>query len=125
MYDSTTYMPVVNNKICDEIKTYHGVAQGRNSSPDLYSFYVSEMPKCTAELNNTDFMDPNNIAQLADDTILLAENFQSFVTKFICLLKFSKQMYQSPNILKTVYCHFSENPSVALIQIDTDTWISV
>ena len=33
-------------------------------------------------------------------------------------------MFQSPNILKTVYCHFSQNPSVAPIQIDSNIWIS-
>ena len=124
MYDSTTYIPVINNKICDEIITQYGVAQGCHSSPDCYSSYVSDMPECTTEMNDDDFMDPGNRAQLADDTILLVENLQIFIQKFICLLKYSKKMYRSLNILKTVYCHFSQNPSIAPIQIDSNIWIS-
>ena len=39
------------------------------------------MPQCTKDIDYTDFMDPNNVAQLADDTIILAESFILFVKK--------------------------------------------
>ena len=76
MYASTSYIPYVNNKMGEEIETAYGVAQGRNSSPDLYSFYVSDMPRCTDSIETNDFMDPNIIAQLADDTALFAEQLE-------------------------------------------------
>ena len=103
MYNSTSYIPTVNNKIGPEIRTSYGVAQGRHSSPNLYSFFVSDMPKCIDGLPNIDFMDPNNIAQLADDTIVLAETFHSFKAKFSQTFEYSKKLYQVPNIDKTVF----------------------
>lgn len=124
MYSSTSYFPFVNNKIGEEIKTSHGVAQGRNSSPDLYSFYVSDMPNCTNDIETNDFMKNDDIAQLADDTAMLAELFTTFKEKTSCLLKYSKSLYQVPNIPKTVYCHFSSNPSQDPISIDENTSIS-
>ena len=59
MFKSTTYIPTTNNKICDEITTSYGVAQRRHSSPNFFSFYVSDMPRCTDELSDIDFMDIN------------------------------------------------------------------
>ena len=38
MFRSTTYIPSYENKLCEEITTAYGVAQGRNSSPDFYFF---------------------------------------------------------------------------------------
>ena len=40
MFNSTAYMPTVNNKIGAENRTSYGVAQGRHTSPNLYSFFV-------------------------------------------------------------------------------------
>ena len=124
MYASTSYIPYVNNKLGDEIETSSGVAQGRNSSPDLYSFYVSDMPKCTDSIVTSDFMDPNIIAQLADDTALLAEQFASFKEKTKCLLDYSSANYQVPNIPKTVFCHFAANPTLSPMIIDENISIS-
>ena len=108
----------------DEIETAYGVAQGRNSSPELYSFYVSDMPRCTDSIVTNDFMDPNIIAQLADDTALLAEQLESFKKKTKCLLGYSDSNYQVPNIPKTVFCNFAANPILEPIQIDEDISIS-
>ena len=124
MYASTSYIPYVNNKLGDEIETSSGVAQGRNSSPNLYSFYVSDMPKCTDSIVTNDFMDPNIIAQLADDTALLAEQFASFIEKTKCLLDYSRANYQVPNIPKTVFCHFAANPTLSPMVIDENISIS-
>ena len=73
MYMSTTYVPATNNKLSEEMSTSYGMAQGRHSSPNFYTFYVSDMPRCTDILENNDFMDLYNLAQLADDSIVLAE----------------------------------------------------
>ena len=107
-----------------KLKHHNGVAQGRNSSPDLYSFYVSDMARCTNDLPNNDYMDPYNLAQLADDTIIMAEYFQSIIQKFRCLFKYSRTNYQVPNVDKTVFCHFTQNHSVISIKIDENTTIS-
>ena len=121
MFRSTTYITSYDNKLCDEITTSYGVAQGRNSSPDFYSFFVSDMPKCTDSLPEKDFIDPNNLAQLADDTTLLAEGVIMLGKKMCCLLDYSKAINQVPNIPKTVYCHFSSNPSLEPLRIDENT----
>ena len=95
----------------------YGVAQRRHSSP----FFVSDMPKCTDSLPEKDFIDPNNLAQLADDTTLLAEGVIMLGKKMCCLLDYSKAINQVPNIPKTVYCHFSSNPSLEPLRIDENT----
>ena len=124
MYMSTTYVHATNNKLCEEISTSYGMAQGRHSSPNFYSSYVSDMPRCTDILENNDFMDPYNLAQLADDSIVLAESVNSFKEKMNCLLCCSKEIFQIPNISKTVFCHLSENPLLEPLHIDTDTVLS-
>ena len=69
-------------------------------------------------------MDPNIIAQLADDTALLAEQFASFIEKTKCLLDYSRANYQVPNIPKTVFCHFAANPTLSPMVIDENISIS-
>ena len=124
MYASTSYIPFVNNKMGLAIETSYGVAQGRNSSPEFYSFYVSDMPQCTNDISSNDFMDPDAIAQLADDTAMLAELFESFKEKTTCILDYSAANYQVPNIPKTVYCHFSNDPTITPIKINDNIDIS-
>ena len=104
-----------NNKLLDEIDTSYGVAQGRHTSPNLYSFFVSDMPLCTNELIGEGFMDPFNIAQLADDTIILAEKQESLREKIHSLLNYSQNIYQIPNLGKTFFCHFSNIPTLNTI----------
>ena len=115
---------MVNNRIGSEITTSFGVAQGRNSSPDIYSFFVSDMPRCTDEIENTDFMDPFDMAQLADDTIILAEKWKSFKDKLNKTFQYSKSIYQVPNIEKTIYCNFVETPFLDPVQISENIRIS-
>ena len=78
MYINSEYIPVIKNHLGEGISTAYGVTQGRKSSTYLYSFYVARMPD---ELHdqNTDFMDPFNISQLADDTALYAGNINSSI----------------------------------------------
>ena len=103
MFQATTYIPSYENKLCEEITTSYGVAQGRNSSPNFYSFFVSDMPRCTASLRNKDFIDPHNLAQLADDTAVLADGLFLLGEKMGCVIKYSEQIYQVPNVPKTVF----------------------
>ena len=124
MFRSTTYIPSYDNKLCEEITTAYGVAQGRNSSPNFYSFFVSDMPSCTDSLPEKDFIDPHNLAQLADDTTMLAEGVLMLGNKMYCLRDYSNDICQVPNIPKTVYCHFSENPSLEPLRIDANTELS-
>ena len=125
MFHSTTYIPSTNNKLCEEITTQYGVAQGRNSSPDLYSFSVSDMPKCTDVLEEKDFIDPYNLAQLADDAAMLSGGgLQLLGKKMKCLLDYSKDIHQVPNIPKTVFCHFAAEPYTGKLQVDEDTELS-
>ena len=117
IYNSTAYIPEVGrNRLGNEIVTGTGVAQGRKSSANLYSFYVSDMPSCMENMGS-DFMDPFNVVQLADDTILLAENKESLIMKFRAAFAYSEEKYQVPNLTKTVYGHFACNPSTDTITI--------
>ena len=106
-----------NNKLCEEISTSYGMAQGRHSSPNFYSFYVSDMSRCTDILENNNFMDPYNLAQLADDSIVLAESVNSFKEKMNCLLCCSKEIFQIPNISKTVF----DTDTVSMFRMVTST----
>ena len=67
---------------------------------------------------NTDFMDPFNIGQLADDTALYADNINSLKQKFEKVLKFSKEKGQVANMKKTKYIHFSDKPSTTPLVIN-------
>ena len=107
-FKESTYYPKINKtQIGEGITTYFGVTQGRSSSANLFSFYVSDMPSAFNNLDISDYMDPYNLAQLADDTTIIAEHIDRFKEKFIALLTYSKRKYQVPNIKKTKYCHFS------------------
>ena len=77
MFSETFYAPKVGKNMGECISSKHGVTQGRKSSTSLFSFYVSDMGKALNTVNTTDFNDPYNLAQLADDTALLAEYFHS------------------------------------------------
>ena len=69
MYIATEYLPKLKgNKLGKSIETKYGVTQGRKSSAPLFSFYVSDMSNSLLNNPTADFMDPYNIAQIADDT---------------------------------------------------------
>ena len=112
MFTTSTYYPKVNPcSLGEGITTDYGVTQGRCSSGSLFSFYVSDMPSAFENTVTEDFMDPYNLAQLADDTAFFAENIGSLRMKFEAILSFSAEKCQIPNIKKTKYCHFTDTPS--------------
>ena len=124
MFRATTYVPSYENKLCEEITTSYGVAQGRNSSPNFYSFFVSDMPRCMDSLEEKDFIHPHNLAQLADDAAVLADGLIMLGEKMGCVLDHSEEIYQVPNVPKTVFCHFSDEPYTGKLRINDNTELS-
>ena len=79
-----TYHPKVNSQRLGEgITSNYGVTQGRKSSANLFSFYLSDMSTAFDCDTNTDFMNPCIFAQLADDTSLYAEFLSSLRERII------------------------------------------
>ena len=102
LYLGTTYVPKLSmDRIGEEIISNYGVTQGRKSSANLFSYYISDMAECLKRLPQSDFMDPFCLLQLADDTNLLAESLQSLSGKFSALYEYSNQKYQYVNTKKT------------------------
>ena len=111
MFTETFYAPKIGKNIMGEsISSKHGVTQGRKSSTNLFSFFVSDMGNTLRTVNTTDFHDPYNLAQLADDTAVIAEYFESLGKKFEKVFDYSDKKFQVPNVKKTLYANFAENP---------------
>ena len=124
MYGESAYAPKLNTtQLGKKITTNHGVTQGRKSSGNLFSYYISDMAKAVKTASTNDFLDPFNLMQLADDTTLLAEFFLSLQLKFIQLIKYSDSQYQIANVKKTVYANFAKDPVTTPIDIDEATQI--
>ena len=88
MYLDTSYVPKLSNSyIGYEIISNFGVTQGRKSSANLFSYYISDMGTCLSDLPKDDFMDPYCLLQLADDTNVLAESLKSLRIKIFCIVR--------------------------------------
>ena len=125
MYKESTYIPKgEGNSLGDPIKTYYGVTQGRRSSTNFFSFLIRDMPNSIPSDECDDFMDPYNIAQMADDTILAAENRVSLKKKFEHVYQFSSDKCQLINEDKTVFIHISESPDTQQITYDNEFVVS-
>ena len=123
MYQTTAYIPKVSStRLGERITTDHGVTQGKESSANLYSFYVSDMPSCLENFTS-DFMDPLNLVQLADDTATLASFVDSLVKKIRALFGYSDDNDQIANIGKTKYLHLSKTPYTEPLQIAEDQFV--
>ena len=123
MYQTTAYIPKVSNsRLGERIFTEHGVTQGKESSANLYSFYVSDMPSYLGQFTG-DFMDPLNLVQLADDTATLASLIVSLCQKIKALFNYSADNDQVANIGKTKYLHLSKTPHTEPLQIDEDQYV--
>ena len=119
MYSSTGYIPRVTNSALDkEITTNYGVTQGKKSSANFYSFYVSDMESTCTNKSSQDFMYPTWLAQLADDTAIWSESFTSLETKLRYIYEYSENNYQHINSDKTKYLHLSPKPNSTPIVID-------
>ena len=82
---------------------------GKESSANLYSFYVSDMPEYLENFS-ADFMDPLNLVQLADDTATLASFIDTLIQKIRSLFAYSDENDQIANIGKTKFLHLSKRP---------------
>ena len=58
------------------------------------------MAKSLDIIITSDYMDPFNIAQLADDTTIISESFESLKNKIKAIFSYSKRRYQVPNVKK-------------------------
>ena len=124
MFSRSTYFPKTGvNSLGEGITTDYGVTQGRRSSGNLFSFYMSDMSSAFHNIDTNDFMDPYNLAQLADDTAFYAEHLENLRLKFQSILSFSAKKYQIPNISKTKYLHFSDNATKEPLIINEDVTI--
>ena len=123
MYEHTEYIPKIDNSTLDKaITTEHGVTQGRKSSANFYSMYVSDMADSLENISNN-YMDPCNLLQLADDTATLASDIESLKDKILALLAYSDTNFQRANISKTKYLHFSCTPHTDPLQLDEQRFI--
>ena len=102
MYSNTSYASKVSDSMLGEsISTKHGVTQGKKSSANLYSFFVS----------------------LADDTATFAATLETIGSKLTALFVYSKENYQAANIGKTKYLHLSKTPLTDAIEIAVGEYI--
>ena len=114
MYQQVNYLPKISENLMGEpISSDHGVTQGRNSSASIFSFYTSDMNDPLEALNHTSFPDPDNMLQLADDTIILADSILSLCEKFDSLFSYAKKKYIVVNMSKTRFtcmhvCNFQK-----------------
>ena len=125
MYSKTSYTPKIsNNLIGKPISTNHGVTQGRKSSGSLFAFTISDMSDALKGKSTQDFMDPYCLAQLADDTSVTSETFDSLKEKLSLLFNYSKQKYLHVNTDKTKYMHMSENPTTTPMILENNIKIN-
>lgn len=82
------------------------------------------MPQCSISTYSEDFVYPDNIAQLADDTSVLAENRRSLKELSIQINEFTKEKYQVRNDDKTTFIHFNRSPDLNPIILDNDQFIN-
>ena len=121
MYRKSIYVPKVKDNLLGEmINTYHGVTQGRRSSTNFFSFLIHDLPATVHTTRYDDFMEPHNIAQMADDTILASQFRDSLKSKFKSVYNFSIEKKQSINIDKTLFIHMSKSPDLETLMFDDD-----
>ena len=119
MYSHTTYTPKISpTELGEAIETKHGVAQGRSSSANYYSFYVSDMADSLRNPSKHEYLDPNYLAQLADDTAIFAGELETLKEKLTNTFNYSEDNYQVVNADKTKYVHLSANPYTDPITIN-------
>ena len=121
MYSIIHYLPKTSRNLMhdDPIISKHGVTQGHNSYCNIFSYYISDSRKAMENLPyHEDFTNPENILQLADDTLILAEFINTLKLKFQALFDYSKDKYIVLNTDKTKFMHLSKNPTMETICIN-------
>ena len=120
MYEESIYVPkVAGNMLGDMINTFYGVTQGRRSSTSFFSFLIRGMADAIRTYQCNDFMEPDSTAQMADDTMVAAEQRVTLGNKFGKLYTFSDEKKQSINIEKTLFLHMNKTPDTEPISCGT------
>ena len=107
MYEETSYIPKLGNRIGEAITAKHGVTQGRQTSTSLFSFEVQDMGN---SIQVASLLREHNLLQLADDSAIMAENRQPILrVAFGQVLHFSDESYMFANLDKTFFLPLSED----------------
>ena len=89
-YETTCYVvKTSSNERGDSIETDQGLTQGKTTSANYFSLYVSDMPNGLNVGGNEDFMDPYYLLQLADDTTITAEIIRQFIHNMTIIVRYS------------------------------------
>ena len=124
MYSNTSYVAKISmNEVGPDIRTEHGLTQGKNSSASLFTYYISDMHDSIANIQPMDYFDPLNLLQVADDTTALADGKESLTRKAIRIFEYSDEKYLVINVPKTKYMEFSDQPDLSPMQITEDTFV--
>ena len=70
------------------------------------------------------FLKNINLLQLADDTSMLAENFETLREIFTQILAYSKRKFMVANLKKTIYIEMCKHPVKIPLKIDDDITIN-
>ena len=106
IYKNTSYVPqTTNEQMGEEIYTSYGVTQGRSSSANLFSYYISDMIKNVEDPHVQDLYMLFCLLQLADDTTIFAENSDTFRERAhkISIYSDYKYKFMRINVPKTKY----------------------
>ena len=87
------YGNIYYNVTDEQISADHGVTQGRHSSCNIFSFYISDMKESVRNLDIPDFTEPNHLLQLADDTLIMSEYEQSLALIFKKIFNYCERKY--------------------------------
>ena len=100
----------------DKIYTNYGLTQGKSSSADKFSFFVSDMHDCFDEDDNHDFMYHFNLLQLADDTTIIADNLVSITENTRLMICYSRRKYEIDDVIhvKNSYVFIPRNLNVSI-----------
>ena len=118
---NTYYVPKDEfNKVGNPIHTKHGVTQGKTSSANLFSYYVSDMHEAVE-----DGSEGGNIRllQLADDTTILSNNLVTLTKKVRDICSYSNKKHLVINMDKTKYMEMSKNPKLDSLKIVNDVTV--
>ena len=108
-YESTSYVvKASSNERGESIKTDQGLTQGKTTSANYFSLYVSDMPDGLNLGGNADFMDPHYLLQLADDTTVTAEIVRQFIQNMTTIVKYSIEKFLRIHPTKSKYFHLTD-----------------
>ena len=119
MYEKVLCLPKIDDNIMGkQLNAKHGVTQGKTSSRNIFSFYISDMSNQLKDMQVSDFTEPNNILQLDDDSLLMSEYERSLILLFKTIFNYAEQKFISINMDKTIYIYICKNPTLHELKFD-------